>query len=146
MRRITDVDRLEAVAAGGGVEQRQLLLAMHQVVAIVDVEHDRSGRRRVAAAEEVDVADADAVERARVGDVLQARDGRLAGQALAALRCALAGDHQGRIEAQGVEVVGILVARCDRHHARRHHGAVAVGDEERVALIGQRVGHHRGHP
>jgi hypothetical protein len=52
-------------------------------------------------------------------------------------------EHQGRIEAQGVEIVGILVARCERHHACGHHGAVAVRDEQLAALVGHRVGHHR---
>ena len=90
---------------GVRVEQRQLLLAVHEVVGVVDVEHDRRGRARVAAAEEIDVADADAGQRAPVGEVLQARDGRLAHQIGAALRRAFAGDHQGRIGAQRIEVV-----------------------------------------
>jgi hypothetical protein len=142
---LEDVDGLEAVPAGMHVEQGKLLAAVHEVVGVVDVEHDRVGRARVAAAEEVDVTDADPVQRARVGQVLQARDRRLAWQAVATLRLAIAGDHQGRIEAQGVKIVAILIAGRDRHHARGHHGAVAVRDEERVALVGQRVGNHRGH-
>ncbi len=99
----------------------------------------------IASAEEVDVADADAVERPRVGDILKARDHGLAGNAVAAFRLAVAGEHQGGIVAQGIEVVGILIARRDRHHARGHHGAVAVGDEERIARVGHRVGNHRSH-
>ena len=142
---LEDVDRLEAMAAGRGAEQRELLAAVYQVVGVVDVERDRIGRGCVAAAEEVDVADADAVERACVGDVLQARYRRLACNAVAALRLAVAGEHQGRIEAQGIEIVGILVARGDRHHARGHHGAVAVGDEQLIARVGHRIGHHSGH-
>ena len=42
---LEDVDRLEAMTAGVGVEQRQLLAAVHHVVGVVDVEHDRRGRR-----------------------------------------------------------------------------------------------------
>ena len=64
---------------------------------------------------------------------------------MAAFRLAVAGEHQGRIEAQGIEIIGILVAGRDRHHACGHHGAVAVGDEELAARVGHRVGHHRGH-
>ena len=41
---------------------------------------------------------------------------------------------------QRVEIVGVLVAGCDRHHARRHHRAVAVDDEQLVARIGERIG------
>jgi hypothetical protein len=43
-----------------------------------------------------------------------------------------------------VEVVGILVPRRDRHHSRRHHRPIGADDEQRVALIGERVGDHGG--
>ena len=65
-------------AARVGVEQRQLLLAVHQVVGVVDVEHDRGRRAGVAAAEQIDEAGADPIQRPGIGEVLQARDGRLA--------------------------------------------------------------------
>ena len=132
------------MAARVGVEQRQLLLAVHHVVGVVDVEHDRGRRAGVAAAEQIDEAGADPVQRAGVGEVLQARDGRLARNAAAGLRRTLAGDHQRGIVAQRIEVVGILVAGGDRHHARRHHRPIGVDDEQRVAPVGQRIGDHRG--
>ena len=53
------------------IEQRQLLLAVHQVVGVIDIEHDRRWHTRVAAAEEVDEAGADPVQRAGVGEVLE---------------------------------------------------------------------------
>ena len=37
---IEDVDRLEARAVVVGVEQRQLLLAVHGIIGVVDVEYD----------------------------------------------------------------------------------------------------------
>jgi hypothetical protein len=77
-----------------GVEQRQLLLAVHHVVGVVDVEHDRGRRTGVAAAEQIDEAGADAVQRPGVGEVLQARDGRLALDAAAGLRRTLARDRE----------------------------------------------------
>ena len=126
------------------VEQRQLLLAVHQVVGVVDVEHDRRRRARVAAAEEIDEAGADPVQRAGVGEVLQPRDRRLARNVVTALRRTLAGDHQRGIVAQRIEVVAILVAGGDRHHARRHHRAIGVDDEQRVARVRQRVRDHGG--
>ena len=46
--RLEDVDRLEASAPRVGLEQRQLLLAVHQVVGVVDVEHDRCRQAGVA--------------------------------------------------------------------------------------------------
>ena len=63
---------------------------------------------------------------------------------MAALGRSVAGDQQRRIVAQRVEIVGILIARRDRHHARRHHGAVAVHDEQLIAGIRQRIGDHAG--
>ena len=68
----------EAVAARVGVEQRQFLLAVHHVVGVVDVEHDGRRRTGVAAAEQIDEAGSDAIQRPGIGEVLQARDGRLA--------------------------------------------------------------------
>ena len=142
--RLEDVNRLQAVAAGVGIEQRQLLLAVHHVVGVVDVEHDRCRRAGVAAAEQIDEAGADPIQRPRVGQVLQVREGRLARNGTAGLRRTLAGDHQRRIVAQRIEVVGILVAGGDRHHAGGHHRPIGVDDEERVAPVGERVGNHRG--
>lgn len=75
------------------------------------------------------MADADPVERLDVGDVLEPRDGRLAGNIVPAFGRAVAGDQQRRIMAQRVEIVGVLVASRDGHHARRDHGGVGVRDE-----------------
>ncbi len=138
------MDRLEAVAARVRVEERQLLLAVHHVVGVVDVEHDRRRRRRIALAEEIDEAGADLVRRLRIGEVLEPRDRRLTGQVVAALGRTLAGDQQRGVVAQRVEIIGILVAGRDRHHARRHHCTVAVDDEQWVARVGERIGDHGG--
>jgi len=40
---VEDVDRLEAGAVVVRVEQRQLLLAVHGIIRVVDVEHDVLG-------------------------------------------------------------------------------------------------------
>ncbi len=86
------------------------------------------------------MVDGDAVEHARVGEVLQSRDGRLARQAGAALGRAFAGDLQHRVVAERIEVVGVLVAAVDGDHARRHHIGVTVRDEQPIARLGQRCG------
>ena len=65
------MDRLETMATRVRIEQRQLLLAVHQVVGVIDIEHDRRRHTRVTAAEEVDEAGADPVQRAGVGEVLE---------------------------------------------------------------------------
>ena len=128
------------------VEERQLLLAVHEIVGVVDVEHDALGRRRVAPAEEIDEADADPFERAPVSEVLEPRQRRLAHQIEAALgrsgrrrsaardRCAA---HRGR---------RILMAGRDRHHARRHHLGVGVDDAHRIAVVGERRGDASARP
>ena len=61
----------------------------------------------------------------------------------AGLRRTLARDHERGIVAQRIEVVGILVAGGDRHHACGHHRAIGVDDEQRVARVGKRIGDHR---
>ena len=51
---MVDVHRQEAPRVVKGVEQRQLLLAVHRVAGVVDVERDRRGRAREGAAEDID--------------------------------------------------------------------------------------------
>src|SRR3954454_14603810 len=51
---VVDVDRQKAALVEVGVEERQLLMAMHDVDCVVDVEHDRLGGCGVARAVEVD--------------------------------------------------------------------------------------------
>jgi hypothetical protein len=51
---VIDVDRQEAAGVVVGVEQRQLLVAVHWVAGIVDVERDGRGRGGEAAAEDID--------------------------------------------------------------------------------------------
>jgi hypothetical protein len=65
--RLEDVDRLEAVAACVGVEQRQLLLAVHGIVRVVDIEDDARRDLRKAAAEQIDQPEPDAGELPPVG-------------------------------------------------------------------------------
>ena len=97
---VEDVDRLEAGAVVVRVEQRQLLLAVHGIVGVVDVEHDARWRPREAPAVEIDLAETDAGERTPVGEVLQPRQRRLAHQVGAALRCPADRDLQCGIGAQ----------------------------------------------
>lgn len=143
---LEDVDRLEAVPARMRVEKRELLAAVHEIVGIVDVEHDGRRRDPIGLAEYVDETDADAVERTCVGKVLQPRDGRLARQAGTALGRAVDRDLERRVVAERIEVVGVLVAAGDGDHARRHHIGVTVRDEQPIARLGQRSGDGRRQP
>src|ERR1700746_651490 len=51
---LEDLDGLEAVAAGMGVEQCKLLLSMHSIVRVVNVEHDAAGYALEAGTEQID--------------------------------------------------------------------------------------------
>jgi hypothetical protein len=53
-RSIVDVDRQEAPRVVMRVEQRELLMPMHPIERVVDVERDRLGRTMMATAEQVD--------------------------------------------------------------------------------------------
>jgi hypothetical protein len=50
---VVDVDRQKAALVEVGIEERQLLMAMHDVDCVVDVEHGRLGPCGVARAVEV---------------------------------------------------------------------------------------------
>ena len=56
---MVDVHRQEAPRVVMGVEQRELLLAVHRVAGVVDVERDRRGRAREGAAEDIDQGNAE---------------------------------------------------------------------------------------
>ncbi len=136
--RLEDVDRLEAMPARMRVEQGELLATVHEIIGVVDIQLDGVGRGRVAAAEQVDEADADLVERPDAGEVLEPRDRRLARNIVTVLGRTIAGDHQRGIVTQRIEIAGVLVAGGNGHHARRRHGGIGVDDEQRVARVGQR--------
>ena len=114
---VVDVDGQKAALIVVGVEQRQLLLAVHHVAGVVDVQGDRLGRRGVAGAVEVDQHPPEPDQIAQAGRVLQPRDGGLAHQVVPALGQAAAGELEGGVGAQVVEVVRILIATGNRQDA-----------------------------
>ena len=143
---IEDVDRLEAGAVVVRVEQCQLLLAVHGIIRVVDVEHDARRRPREAAAVEIDLPEPDPCQRSPVGNVLQPRQRRLAHQVGTAFGAATDRDLQRGIGAQGIDVVAVLVTGGDHQHPCRHHLGVAVADASRIAIVVQRVGDGLGEP
>jgi hypothetical protein len=74
---VVDMEGQEAALVIVGVEQRQLLMAMHHVEGVVDIEDNGRGRPGVAGAPEIDhdTGHADHVPQPR--GVLPARDGGL---------------------------------------------------------------------
>ena len=130
---VVDVDRQEAAGVVVGMEQRQLLVAVHRIAGIVDVERDRRGRGGEAAAEEIDQRRRHARHLDARGRVLQPAHGRLRAQRAAALRRPADGQLEQRIGTQGVAVVGILVSAGDREHAEAQHRRQRVHHQRRIA-------------
>jgi hypothetical protein len=141
---LEDLDRLETGGADMRIEERELLLAVRGIVGVVDIEHDVLRHALPALAEQVDEPQSDTFERAPVGQVLEPGQRRLAHQIEAGLGRATAGELERRIGAQRIEVVAVLIAGRDRHHARRRHVGVAVDDARGIAIVGQRRGNDVG--
>ena len=139
---LEDQHRLEAMSARVGVEQRELLLSVHHIVGIIDIENDAVRGLLVAPAEEIDQAASDAVEGCAVRNVLQSRERWLAHQIHAGLRVAATGDLHRRIGAQRVGVIAVLVSSRDQDHADKRHVGVGVGDAQGIADIRQRQRDH----
>ena len=110
-------DRLEAVFVMVGVEQAQLLAAMHGVEGVVDVQHDAARNLVEAVAIMIDHGAAHMQQGTQVRQVLETRDGRLRAQ-VGATREPVHRQLEHRITAQGVGVVAVLVTGGDHQHAR----------------------------
>ena len=126
--RLVDVDRQEAAAVIVSMEQRELLAAVDPVLGVVDVEHDAAGHGVEAVAEQLDHGGHHALERGRPGQVLEPAHGRLRAQLRAALGQPADRHLEGRIGAQGIAVVGILVAGCDQQATEADHLGEPVPD------------------
>ena len=128
---IEDDDRLEAVFVVVGVEQAQLLAAVHRVEGVVDVERDPPRHLAERAAVDVDQSPAQAQQRPRIRQVLQPRDGRLRTQ-VPIRRQTFERQLEQRIGAQAGRVVAVLVAGGDHQQPEaddvgdRMHGAAGI--------------------
>ncbi|BCG75843.1 hypothetical protein MesoLj113a_70010 [Mesorhizobium sp. 113-1-2] len=118
-----------------GVEERELLMAVNDIHSVVDVERHAFGRRGIARQPQIDQHPAEPDDGAQVWQVLQARAGRLRAQINPAVGQPPAGELEGRVGAQPIEIVGILVAACDRKDA----GAQNVGHGVRHPLWVARI-------
>ena len=120
-----------------GVEQRQLLVAVHDIAGVVDIQNDRDRLAFVRRHPLIDkrVGEADRVLQRR--RVLQPRQRRLRTQVRAAFRQTPAGELERRIGAQTIQIVGIFIAARDRKDARADHVGERMGDPRRIATIGK---------
>ena len=117
-----------------GIEQAHLLLAVHGVERVVHVQHDPARHLAEGRAVEIDHGLAHAQQRAFVGQVLQARDGRLRAQCRLVLK-PFHGELEHRVGAQPVGVVAVLVAGRDHEQAKADDLVEPVYDALRVARV-----------
>jgi len=127
-------DRLEAVLIVMGVEQRQLLAAVHRVERVVEIERDALRRGGERGAVESDHRPAHAEQSARVRQVLQPGDRRLRAQ-IALRRRQIERHLEHGIAAKRVGVYAVLIAGGDHQQAEAHDVGEAVRDLSAVARI-----------
>ena len=130
-----DVDGQEAAGVVMGVEERQLLVAVHVIAGVVNIEGDGRGRGGEGATEEVDQRGRHARHLDAGWCVLQAAHGRLGTEVSAAFRRVARGELEQGVRAQRVAVVGILVAAGDREHTEAQHRGERVDDQRLIAPV-----------
>jgi hypothetical protein len=135
-RRVIDMDRQEASRVVMRVEHRQLLMTMHHIDSVIDIKCHRGGRLVVAGAirRYHDVHQLD--NPPQRGGVLPTRHGRLRTQITPAVRQVAAGQLDGGVTAQMIEVVGIFVATRDGKNAGAQDVGKRVNNTRWVASIG----------
>jgi len=137
---LVDMDRRVAALAMEAVPEGELLCAMGGVEGVVDVQRDRRRRSGVAVAVDVDQLVAQADRRADVGCVLPARQGRLAGETHRRLRRLAERHLEGRVVAQRIEIVGVLVTGGDGKVPREQDIGQQMSHPPGIALIGDMRG------
>ena len=143
-RGVVNVDRQKAALVVMGVPFRQFLAAMHDIERIVDVQNHRGGRLRVASAPDIDQRIGEPDDLFQRRRVLPARDGGLRTQIGARIGKPPAGELEGWIGPQKVEIVAVGIAAGNRKHARSEHILDGVGDVRRVARIVDQSGKRSG--
>ena len=136
-------DRLEAVVVVVGVEQPQLLAAMHGIKAVVDVEHDAARHLAEGGAVEFDHGPAHAQQGADIRQVLQARDGGLRAERRT-VRQPVERKLEHRVVPQRVGVVAILVAGGDHQQAEAQDVGHLMLDPLGQAWVGDAGGQAPG--
>jgi hypothetical protein len=99
-----------------GVEQAQLLAAMHAIEGVADIEHDALRHLPERGAVLLDQPSSQAQERPPIGEILQPRDRRLRAQ-LAIRGQPLQRQLEHRIGPQLVGVIAVLVTGRNHQHA-----------------------------
>jgi hypothetical protein len=132
---VIDMDGHEAALVMVRVEQGKLLMPVHDVDGVVDVQRHLGGWAGEAGAVGVDHGVGQANDLAQRRCVLPARHGRLRAQIMAAVWQATAGEFEPGVCAEVIEVVGVLVAAGDGEHAGTQDVGDAMRHEQRIARV-----------
>src|SRR6201990_2174686 len=135
-RGVIDVDGQEAALIVMRVEHRQLLMAMHDIEGIVDVQRYRGGRLVIAAAIQRHHGPHQPDHLAQARRILATRHGWLRAQIAPAIRQVTAGKFEGGITPQIIEFVGIFVAAGNGQYASAQDVGKRMNNPRRVAPIG----------
>ena len=143
---VIDMDRQKAALVVMGVEERELLMPVHDIAGVVDIENDGGGLPIVGGHPLIDErpCQPDCVLQRR--GVLKPRHRRLAHQVRAALRQPPAGELEGGVATQAVEIVGVFVAAGDGQDARQHNLRKRVNHPRRITPVGDHGGKLLGDP
>ena len=139
---VKDDNGLEAVFVIECIEQAQLLMAMHRIEGIVDVEHDLTGRTRKGLAVEPDHLLAHPDQGACIGQVFHARDRGLRTQGCPGFGITLQRELEAGVMTQDGRVVAVLISGGNHHDPEADDVAQAVLHLGRIT----RVHHASGKP
>ncbi|SDT15091.1 hypothetical protein SAMN04515621_3024 [Erythrobacter sp. HL-111] len=134
--RVVDMDRQEAALPMMSVPEGELLIAVHDVAGVIDIQRHRRRRSGVAGAVDVDHDPQHLCQLARARRILPAAHRRLAGQPRTRSRQLAQRKAEARIIAQSVEIIGILIAAGDREHPRAQDIFKPMNHPSRIARIG----------
>ena len=131
---------LKAILVVIGIEQAQLLMAMHRVERIIDIKHDPPGRacKRLAVKTHHIMPHPD--QRARIGQVLHPRDRGLGTQGHAGLGAALQSELEAWVMAQADRIVAVFIASGNHHDPEPDDVAQDMLNLRRIAWIAQAIG------
>ena len=135
-RGVVDVDGQEAALVVMGVEQGKLLVPMHHVERVVDVQRHRRRRRGIAGTPDIDHHCHQAENFPQGGRILPTRHRRLRAQIPSAVGQAAAGQFERRITAESVEIIGVFPAAGDGQDAGAQDVGQRVDHPRRIAGIG----------
>jgi hypothetical protein len=135
-RGIVHMDRQEAALTVMSVPERELLIAVHDITRVIDIQRHRRRWGRIAGTVNADHRDHHPGQFTRGRCILPAAHRRLAGQPRARSRQLAQRQAEARIVAQGIEIIGVLIATRDREHTGTQNVIEAMDHPRRVTRIG----------